>query len=281
MSPTAAVLSAAWQQAKVVLIRKYTSFAGVGSLVLAAVILGVLWFIRDADFGEEAINAGVYVFTGFLAFGIIAAAVMGVAGELQTEREDGTLLRAKAVPHGMTGHLIAKLIVTPFEAVLPILPVVVGATLLLPGVMPTSVGPWLLLVVVFLLAVAAMMPWGAILGSIFRTMLGLAWAMIALYAVAFISGLFFPVVALPTWLQWMAQATPIYWIGSALRMILLPEAGELEFGGEYRVGLTLIVLLGWAIVGMALAPVLLRRMARRQSGSQVAAARDRLLSRGY
>jgi ABC-2 type transport system permease protein len=32
---------------------------------------------------------------------------------------------------------------------------------------------------------------------------------------------------------------------------------------------------------MAVAPVLLRRMARRQSGSVVAAARERVMQRGY
>ena len=75
---------------------------------------------------------------------------MGVAGELQTEREDGTLLRAKAVPHGMTGHLLAKLFVTPLDALVPIVPVVVGAALLMPGTMPAELGRWLLLLVVFL-----------------------------------------------------------------------------------------------------------------------------------
>jgi ABC-2 type transport system permease protein len=37
----------------------------------------------------------------------------------------------------------------------------------------------------------------------------------------------------------------------------------------------------WAVFGMLLAPILLRRMARRQSGSAVAVARQRILSAGY
>src|SRR5690606_1002671 len=137
--------------------RKYSTPSGLGSLFVAAVILVVIWLVRDVDMLDGQVEAGGYIFAGFLAFGVVAAAVMGVSGELQTEREDGTLLRAKAVPHGMTGHLLSKLFVTPLDALIPVVPAVVGASLLLPGTMPTSVGRWLLLLVVFLLAVAAMM----------------------------------------------------------------------------------------------------------------------------
>jgi ABC-2 type transport system permease protein len=35
----------------------------------------------------------------------------------------------------------------------------------------------------------------------------------------------------------------------------------------------------WAVVGLALAPAVLRRMARRESGSAVAARRERALTR--
>lgn len=277
-----AVLRAAWRQAGTTLRRKYTTAAGLGSVVTVVIVLGVLLLVRDVDFSGGQVAAGGYLLSGFLAFGAVAAAVMGVAGELQTEREDGTLLRAKAVPHGMSGHLIAKLLVTPLDALVPVIPMVVGASILLPGTMPTDLGRWLLLLLVYLLAVAAMLPWGAVLGSVFRTMMGLAWSMIAIYGLAALSGLFFPVTAMPTWLQWVAQASPLYWIGLAFRWVLLPEsAAVVEIGGVWRAGVTLAVLAAWAVVGMVVAPVLLRRMARRQSGSVVAAARERVLNKGY
>jgi ABC-2 type transport system permease protein len=279
---TGAVLRAARGQARTSLKRKYTTGAGLGTLLLPGILLVVLWFVRDADFSDGLVAASGYVFSGFLAFGVVAAAVMGVAGELQTEREDGTLLRAKAVPHGMTGHLLAKLLITPVDALIPIVPAVVGAAVLLPGTMPTEAGRWLLLLVVFLLTVAAMLPWGAVLGTVFRSMVAFAWAMMGIYVVAALSGLFFPVTLLPTWLQWLAQATPLYWIGVAFRWVLLPDsAAAAELGGEWRIGLALAVLVAWAVVGMLVAPALLRRMARRQSGTVVAAARERVLNRGY
>jgi ABC-2 type transport system permease protein len=127
-----------------------------------------------------------------------------------------------------------------------------------------------------------MLPWGAVLGSVFRSMVSFAWAMMGIYALAALSGLFFPLALLPTWLQWLAQATPLYWIGVAFRWVLLPDsAAAAELGGEWRIGLALVVLVAWAVVGMLVAPALLRRMARRQSGTVVAAARERVLNRGY
>jgi ABC-2 type transport system permease protein len=38
---------------------------------------------------------------------------------------------------------------------------------------------------------------------------------------------------------------------------------------------------GGAVIGFSLAPILLRRMARRQSGSAVAKVRERYMSKGY
>jgi ABC-2 type transport system permease protein len=277
-----AVLRAALHQARTTLVRKYTSMAGLGTLFFSAAFLVVLWFLRDLEFADGLVAASGWLFSGFLAFGVIAAAVMGVAGELQTEREDGTLLRAKAVPHGMTGHLLAKLVVTPVDALVPVVPVVLGAVLLLPGTMPTDPLRWVLFLLVFLLTVAAMLPWGAVMGAVFRSMITFAWVMMGIYVLAAVSGLFFPATVMPGWLQWVSQATPLYWIGRAFRAVLLPESAAVaEIGGEWRMGLTLAVLLAWAVVGLLVAPVLLRRMARRQSGSAVAAARERVLNRGY
>jgi ABC-2 type transport system permease protein len=63
-----------------------------------------------------------------------------------------------------------------------------------------------------------------------------------------------------------------------MRSAFLPEAAAaLEIGGSWRTGLTVLVLSLWAIAGLAIAPMVLRRMARRQSGSQVEAAREQAM----
>ena len=51
----------------------------------------------------------------------------------------------------------------------------------------------------------------------------------------------------------------------------------MELGGSWRTGLVVLVLAAWAVAGLAAAPTVLRRMARRQSGSQVQEAREQAL----
>jgi ABC-2 type transport system permease protein len=82
---------------------------------------------------------------------------------------------------------------------------------------------------------------------------------------------FYPLTALPEWLQWIGQAFPLYWLGLGMGSALLPDAmAAAEVGGSWRHLETIVALGVWAIIGFVVAPIVLRRMARRQSGSSVA-----------
>jgi ABC-2 type transport system permease protein len=99
---------------------------------------------------------------------------------------------------------------------------------------------------------------------------------------AIVSRFFFPISYLPGWVQGLVQLTPMYWIGMGMRSVFLPaEAAAVELHGTFQTTTALVVIAGWAVVGFLLAPSVLRQMANRQSGSVVAAARERVLSRGY
>jgi ABC-2 type transport system permease protein len=78
------------------------------------------------------------------------------------------------------------------------------------------------------------------------------------------------------WVQVVAQVFPVYWTGLAMRSVFLPDAAAvLEITGTWRTPETFAVLGAWAVVELCLVPFLLRRMARRQSGSVVESARRR------
>jgi ABC-2 type transport system permease protein len=63
-----------------------------------------------------------------------------------------------------------------------------------------------------------------------------------------------------------------------MRSAFLPEAAAvLEIGESWRTLETVAVLGAWAVAGALVAPIVLRRMARRQSGSQVEAAKEQAL----
>ena len=95
-----------------------------------------------------------------------------------------------------------------------------------------------------------------------------------------ISGIFYPITSLPVWVQWIAQVFPVYWLGLGMRSALLPDAlASVEIGGSWRYLETIGVLGVWAAVGLVLAPIVLRRMARRESGASVAERRQKAMQR--
>jgi ABC-2 type transport system permease protein len=72
----------------------------------------------------------------------------------------------------------------------------------------------------------------------------------------------------------------MYWLGLGMRSALLPNAmATVEVAHSWRHLATFGVLSAWAVAGLVLAPVVLRRMARRESGSNVAARREKAMRR--
>ncbi|MCW5954446.1 MAG: ABC transporter permease, partial [Propionibacteriaceae bacterium] len=206
----------------------------------------------------------------------------GVASELMMEREDGTLLRMKAVPHGLQGFLAGKILTHLLLNLVSAALIVIPAVIVLPDVAPADPANWLGLLAVFVVAVIVTIPLGALLGAGLRGYGQLGIAMFGVYGLAGISGIFYPLAALPAWLQVIGQVFPMYWLGLGFRHAMLSaEAALLELGGTWRTLEMVVVLGAWLVVGIVGAPIALRRMIRGVSGSKVAESRDRMLSRGY
>ncbi len=238
--------------------------------------LAYLWFNRgDTVEGTTLLYPTVAlpsILGALVAFGV----VIGPAFALAMEREDGTLLRHKALPHGMAGYVTGQLVFHSLSALPQFLVILVPSAFLFEDVMPSGVGGWLTVAWVLTLGMVATLPIGMVLGSVVpNTQKVGTWGMLPVLVVTGISGIFVPVQALWGWVQTVAQVFPTYWIGLGMRSAFLPDAAaSLELGGSWRTGQTVLVLTAWAVAGLLVTPVVLRRMARRQSGSQVAAARD-------
>ncbi|HLK00229.1 MAG TPA: ABC transporter permease, partial [Streptosporangiaceae bacterium] len=134
---------------------------------------------------------------------------------------------------------------------------------------------------VLALGLLATLPLGAVLGSLFSSQRSAGGPMLLLLGgLTAISGIFYPITHLPVVLQWAGQAFPLYWLGLGMRSALLPNAlATVEIGHSWRHLATFGVLSAWAVAGLVLAPVVLRRMARRESGSAVAARREKAIRR--
>ena len=200
---------------------------------------------------------------------------------ITADREDGTLLRAKATPNGMLGYIVGKVVMFGSTTLLGVLAIVLPGIMIVDGLV-LDVRAWLLLALMFVVGMVATVPIGVALGSLMKSsvqamLVPLAWTLIM-----GVSGIFYPITVLPTWLQWVAQAFPVYWLGLGARSAILPAAmAAAEIGQSWRTAEMFAVLGVWAVIGMLLAPILLRRMARRQSGSALAKVRERYMTKGY
>ena len=245
-------------------------------LFMGVATLAYLWFNRTDEVEGTSLLYPTVALPSILAALVAFNVVMGPASALVMEREDGTLLRHKALPHGMEGYVTGQVLYHSLGLLPTLLVILVPSALLFEGVMPGGTAGWLTAAWVLVLGMAATMPLGMMLGAVLPNVQRLSsWGMLPALLVTAISGIFFPVQALWGWLQPVAQVFPVYWLGLGMRSAFLPDAAAAaELTGSWRTGQVALVLTAWAVVGLLVTPVVLRRMARRQSGSQVAAARD-------
>lgn len=240
----------------------------------------VLWFLRDAPVDDFGISTARFIFPGLLAIQILIASAWSVAIMLSTDREDGTLLRAKAMPHGVATYLTGISVRTIIETGVALALVVIPSALLVPDLFAR--GPIAFAAVgILLLGFLAILPIGLVIGALFRNPRAVSgWGLIAAGGIVMVSGIFLPLITLPEWLQVIGQILPLYWLGLLLRSVLLPEnLVVIELGDSWRMLEAFGVLGAWAVVGLVVAPPLLRRMARRESGSVLERSREKALQR--
>jgi ABC-2 type transport system permease protein len=252
----------------------------VGWLWLPVIGLVVMYLLRNSTVPGTNFSLGAQAIPGILGMNVVITGLVGLALALTMDREDGTLLRAKATPNGMLGYLIGKVLSQAGMTVAVLLVVLIPAAFLFDGLRLAGVSPWLTLAWVLALGLIATLPIGAVLGSLFNNSQSIGFVTMLIMVLVAISGVFYPITGFPQWLQWTAQVFPVYWLGLGMRSALLPDAlSAAEIGESWRHLETLGVLGLWAIVGFTLAPVVLRRMARRESGSAVAARREKVAQR--
>jgi ABC-2 type transport system permease protein len=225
-------------------------------------------------------SIGSTILAGMLIINVSLNGMAAMAMYLTVSREDGTLLRAKATPNGMLGYLTGKIVVISGTIMLTVVGLLIVGLAPFSGLALGRTVTWLTLAWVLALGLLAMLSIGAALGSLFPSVRSGNVMIIGMFGLVGISGIFSPITQLPTWLQGIVQAFPLYWLGLGVRSALLPgNLAAVEIGHSWRHLATAGVLGAWAIAGLVLAPILLRRAARRVSGSSVATRRERAMTR--
>ncbi|SNS68907.1 ABC-2 type transport system permease protein [Asanoa hainanensis] len=271
-------LRSGWRRGLILLRQSFSNGPELFShLLWPLLMVGAAVALRGRDFGAFSLGAlAVPSILGMnAAFGMVS-----LSQQLTADREDGTLLRARATPHGLPAYLIGTLLLVGGGLLADLAVFLVPAALLVPGLVTGGAGTWLTVVGLLALAMVATLPLGVVLGSAFGTARAQSLLTLPILGLVGISGIFYPLAALPGWLQAIGQVFPFYWLGLGMRAALLPDAAvAVELGDSWRHAETVGVLAVWAVAGLLVAPVVLRRMARRESGSLVAARRDRALRR--
>ncbi|MET8183616.1 ABC transporter permease [Streptomyces sp. NPDC005336] len=280
MNTKAAAVRAGWSRGVIELRQSFTNGGDLwGHFFWPVLMLVVVFFMRDRDFGDSGLMLGTLVLPSILGMNA-SMALVTMSQQLTADREDGTLLRAKATPNGMLGYLVGKILSVSGGLVFDLAVFLIPGMLIVTGLASGSAGSWLTLVGILALGLMATLPAGAVLGSVFTSSRSQGLVTLPVLALIGISGIFYPITSLPGWVQSIAEVFPIYWLGLGMRSALLPDSAvAVEIGASWRHLETVAVLGVWAVVGLAVAPFLLRRMARRESGSSVADRRERALQR--
>ncbi|MGH3435342.1 MAG: ABC transporter permease [Sciscionella sp.] len=281
MNTTLMGIRAGLRRGRIELRQSFTNMQDIWSFLFPTIIfLVVMIFMRGSTVGNTSFSFASMTLPSVLGMTVAFTGLVGLAQVLTVEREDGTLLRAKAIPNGMTGYLVGKVVSISGIALAGVILTLVPGLFLFSGLAVGTVGAWLTLIWVLALGLVATIPIGAVLGSLFSNPRNMGLIMMPMMGLIATSGIFYPITHFPQWLQWIGQLFPVYWLGLGMRSALLPnQMASVEIGESWRHLETLGVLGAWAVAGLIIAPIVLRRMARRESGSSVAARREKAMQR--
>jgi ABC-2 type transport system permease protein len=275
VNPTAHAYRTGWRRALIELRVSVTTPSDVlGTVFPLAIAVTVMLFLRGVDVENAPVSLGSMNMPSLIGMMIAWGGVFGLLGILVMDRTNGTLLRAKSMPGGMTGYLIGHIGSLAIFTAGSVAVLMAVGLVFFDGLEFTTPDRWLMFVAVLVLGLAATMPMGAVLGALIDNPRNMGLVMMPFMAMIAISGIFYPITALPGWLQAIGQVFPTYWLGLGMRHALLPDAAvAVEIGESWRTLTMFLVLGAWTVASMAIAPKLLSRMARRESGSTMAARR--------
>jgi len=143
-----------------------------------AVTLIVLWFppvmwvvillaLRKITVPGTHFSPATIALPGFLCMSIILGGLSGPAGGITADREDGTLLRAKATPNGMIGYLVGKIVLCTLATLISCIVILVPGVLIVPHLI-LDARTWLLLTLIFVVGMVYTVPLGVALGAVMK-----------------------------------------------------------------------------------------------------------------
>ena len=250
--------------------------------VIGLAIVGVvLWLNRDTEIAP-GVGIASFIMPSIITIQLLFITCYGLA-TVVVDRARGRHAHpvASSLPNGLRAYSTGILTRTMCELVETIVLTIVIAAVILGGSLGVDGAGFAVIAGMLILGTVALTTFGFVIGTVFRNPRSVGgWGFLVVGALAYVSGLIQPLASMPVWVQVIGQGSPLYWIGHAFRDAFLPDAaGALELGGGWQLGIAFAVVGAWAVAGLLLAPLLLRRVARRETGSAIEARRQAALQR--
>lgn len=187
-----------------------------------------------------------YLAPGILAWGIAISGVFGAAGTIVDLKRDKLLRRLRITPASSGRFIAARISVNLLVAVIQTA-IFLGVAA---GVLGLTLSAWTWFAIpLVLLGTFSFLAIGVVIGSIARTSPGAAGlSNLVTMPMAFVSGAFWPVDALPGWMAWISQLSPMTHLNLAIqRVVALGEPPTAVLGqiGYLTAFAAVVALVSW------------------------------------
>ncbi|THV35783.1 ABC transporter permease [Glycomyces buryatensis] len=201
---------------------------------------------EDVAAEDRSMQPVQWLAPGMLAWGIAISGVFGAAGTIVDLKRDKLIRRLRVTP-ASSGRFIAARISVSLLVVL--LQTVVFLSIAA-GLLGFTLSAWTWFVIpLVLLGTFSFLAIGVIIGSIAKTSPGAAGlSNLVTMPMAFVSGAFYTVDALPGWMSWISQLSPMTHLNLAIQSVAtLGEPPSMVLGHiAYLAGFAVVVsLIAW------------------------------------
>lgn len=192
-----------------------------------------------------------FVAPGIMAMTVMMSVMTGLPHAISYEKEFGTLDGMMVAPIGRLSIILGKTIAQTTRGLVQGL-IVLGLAVLIFGV--TIQGNFLLLLFLLILGVFSFVGIGILITSVVKDEQTASMAMMTLmFPMMFLSGVFFPIQQMPTFMQYIAWSLPLTYATSALRKVMILGADVQSISTE------MIVLITFGVVLLAVAVPIFKR----------------------
>lgn len=193
--------------------------------------------------------------TGIAATGIMNIGFQAMAISIANDRSLGLLKRLRGLPMPKFSYFLGKLLQVLIAGALQTTVLLFVSATLFHLQMPTTTGRWLTLIWVFLLGMTACATLGIALSSLPKDGRTASAVVLPPFLILqFISGVFFPLSQIPTFLQRIAGLFPLKWMCQGLRSVFLPDSFQhVEPAGSWEHPMVALALAGWTVGALAVA----------------------------